>query len=469
MTHHPIALFLGIALTGSLVQAVACDLAPTQSLAPDPAEGDITFGVVAMNGGRLVAGAARDDSAASNAGALHFYRKEGDQWVFDVRLAGPQSQAGDMLGIRVDLHGDVAAGTPNVDGRPVSVFRHDGTGWAGEAAIFPPADALPNDNFGVDVAVHGDLLVIGAHAWWTWGAREGAAYVYRHQDGQWLYEARLTASDGAGGNIFGMAVETDGTRILVGAPQTQYDNRVGAAYVFRQEAGIWIQEARLTASDPRADNEFGSSVVIEGDTLAVGAQHHSEMGQAAGAAYVFRLGQSGWQQEAKLLNSDLSAGDVFGVNLALSGDWLAVAAQQQDTAVTDDGAIYLFKREAGHWSQQARMLATDPLPVEALGGYGVAMDGNEVAAGAQPAGNAGRVLVFDFRDGDLDGVPDGCETTVGGSVTGLDSRMATCRNDTTGQTVSFRLQGGTAWDCQAQGLLIQPGDHIRTGVSGMAK
>ncbi len=457
-------------IAGAALQAQACDLTQVQTLAPNPAEGDISFGVVAMSGGWLVAGAARDDTVGSNAGAVHFYRKEGGAWVYDSRLAGSQARPGDMVGVRVDVDGSVAVANSNVDGRPVYVFRHDGTAWREEAVLFPPPEVQANDNFGVDVAVKGDLLVIGAHAWWTYGGRPGAAYVYRHEAGNWRYEARLAASNSQAGNVFGMAVETDGERIVVGAPQAQFDDRYGAAYVFRQEEGEWVEEALLAAADQRRNNEFGFSVAIDGDRVAVGAARDSEAGQDAGATYVFRRSNTVWNQEAKLLSGDLSAVDVFGVNVALAGDWLAAAAQQQDMSVTDDGAVYLFHREGGTWSQVARLFAADPLPVEALGGYGVAMAGTEVAAGAQPAaGNSGRVLVFDFRDSDQDGVPDGCETVVGGSVTGLDGRTATCRNETTGQMFTFRLEGATAWDCEARGLKVQPGDRIRTGVSGVAR
>ena len=116
------------------------------------------------------------------------------------------------------------------------------------------------------------------------------------------------------------------------------------------------QEAKLTASDPAADDRFGYSVAADGDTAVAGAWGD---GSQAGSAYVFTRGESGgWSQKAKLTASDAAAGDYFGFSVAADGD-TAVAGAWGDGSQA--GSAYVFTRgESGGWSQKAKLTASDP-------------------------------------------------------------------------------------------------------------
>ena len=86
--------------------------------------------------------------------------------------------------------------------------------------------------------------------------------------------AKLIASDGAAGSEFGSSVAISGSTMVIGAPRATVGTGAdqGAAYVFTWSGTAWIQAARLTASDGEEDNCFGSSVSIDGGTIAVGAE-----------------------------------------------------------------------------------------------------------------------------------------------------------------------------------------------------
>ena len=129
--------------------------------------------------------------------------------------------------------------------------------------------------------------------------------------------AKLTASDGAVSDEFGRSVSVDGDTMVVGAYRDD-DNgfQSGSAYVFvRPSGGDWSeasQVAKLTASDGAADDEFGISVSVDGDTVVVGANGHDDSGSDSGSAYVFVKPLTGWAdatETAKLTASDGAVSD----------------------------------------------------------------------------------------------------------------------------------------------------------------
>ena len=137
-------------------------------------------------------------------------------------------------------------------------------------AILTASDAAVGDNFGNSVAIAGDTIVVGA-CYKSSGT--GAVYVFLTTDGGATYDqvAKLTADDGAEWDYFGWSVAIAGGTIVVGAYSK--DSYRGAVYVFRTSDGgaTYGQVAKLTASDAATDDNFGISVAIDGGTVVVGA------------------------------------------------------------------------------------------------------------------------------------------------------------------------------------------------------
>ncbi len=147
----------------------------------------------------------------------------------------------------------------------------------------------------------------------------------------------------------------------------------------------FAQQAYIKASNTEADDRFGFSVALSGDTLAVGTRFEASAATGidgdqsnnsadeAGAVYLFtRDGAGVWSQQAYLKASNTDAFDQFGVSVALSGDTLAVGGYLDDSAATgidadqsnnnarNSGAVYVFTRDgAGVWSQQAYLKASN--------------------------------------------------------------------------------------------------------------
>ena len=183
-------------------------------------------------------------------------------------------------------------------------------------------------------------------------------------------DAKLTASDGAAGDQFGFSSSTSRDIILVGAPRDGDDgDKSGSAYVFELDDDGQIQETKLKAGDAEAGDEFGTRVSISGNILVVGARRDDNVnGTRAGAAYVFKRHGRDWRQEAKLIASDGAAGDRFGQFVSISGDTAVVGAPRHDSAsVSNSGAAYVFELDDDGADEVQKLTADVPAEHEQFG------------------------------------------------------------------------------------------------------
>ena len=101
---------------------------------------------------------------------------------------------------------------------------------------------------------------------------------------------KLTASDAAAGDQFGLSVSLSGDRALVGVfLDDDNGSNSGSAYVFDLSGGTWTQTQKLTASDAAADDDFGFSVSLSGDRALIGAFGDDDNGSNSGSTYVSDL------------------------------------------------------------------------------------------------------------------------------------------------------------------------------------
>ncbi len=194
----------------------------------------------------------------------------------------------------------------------------------------------------------------------------------------WSEQQRITASDGAEGDLFGDAVSIDGDYAIAGAYGT--GSSQGSAYIFQRSGSSWSQVAKLTASDAAADDEFASSVSISGDTVIVGA---SERATGAGAAYIFEKPVGGWAdatETAKLAASGAVTGDYFGWSVSISGDTAIVGALGR---ASHTGAAYIFEKPVGGWvgaTETAMLTASDAVSWDRFG-LSVSISGDTAIVG----------------------------------------------------------------------------------------
>lgn len=280
------------------------------------------------------------------------------------------------------------------------------------------SDGDVDDQFGTCVSVSGDHFVVGVRYDDDAGQGSGSAYVFRLDDGGtpsdptddlWMEQAKLTASDAAVLAQFGTSVSIRGDRCVVGAPAGPVDARgPGAAYVYRRDENgtplnpgddLWVQEAKLTASDGAEDDQFGKSVAIWGDRIVVGAVTDDHSGAASGSAYVFQRQDNGtsvdasediWVEVAKLTASDAALGDVFGASVSISGGWVVVGAWGDGDGGSRSGSVYVFGHDDGgtpgdlgddDWTEAVKLTASDAAEQD-LFGWSVSNDKELIVVGA---------------------------------------------------------------------------------------
>lgn len=239
---------------------------------------------------------------------------------------------------------------------------------------------------GTSVAIDGTTAVVGAP--WSGFGQGGTATVYVQSAGLWSAQATLVANDGANGNEFGTSVALDGNTIAVGAAVASVNSQIGAGavYVFTRAGSTWTLQQKLIASDVLQNAQFGQSVTISGDTLAVGAPNQNLLPNypGAGATYVFTRTGGAWSQQARLVPGGNMYGARSGSAVALEGDSLLIGARtwtQQSPLVLSPGAVFEFARVGSTWTEVAGLYALDPTQSKHLGSS-ISLDGNRALVGA---------------------------------------------------------------------------------------
>ncbi len=256
-----------------------------------------------------------------------------------------------------------------------------------EVAKLLANNGAARDYFGNSVALDGDTVLIGAWGDQDNGDDSGSAYVFTRSGSSWTEQAKLTAIEGAALDLFGNSVALFGDTALIGAwgDHDNGNNDSGSAYVFTRSGSSWTELAKLTASDGAADDWFGISVALDGDTAVVGAEQGRQgVFPISGAAYVFTRSGGSWTEQAKLLASDGTFGDGFGRSVALSGDTLVIGALERwDGGGYPDlnGSAYIFTGSGSSWREQAKLTASDGVEGDNFG-ISVALGGDTAVIGA---------------------------------------------------------------------------------------
>ena len=218
-------------------------------------------------------------------------------WNEEQKLTASDAAAGDRFGFYVSLSGDTAViGATEDDNTSGAayMFERDSTGYWREQQKLTASDRASGDGFGWGLSISGDTAVIGSSHDDDNGDRSGSAYVFvRDGAGIWREQQKLTASNGADSDRFGVAISISGDKVLIGADQDANGGN-GSAYLFaRDGSGVWQEQKIFTASDGAANDSFGWSVSLSGYTAMVGAFKDDDNGFESGSVYVFGTGDPG--------------------------------------------------------------------------------------------------------------------------------------------------------------------------------
>ena len=321
--------------------------------------------------------------------AFAFRRSEAGHWLPTGVLEVSPALVTQDIGVAV-----AAGSTTAVLGAPSSPEFFDGRAHVFELAgnwqqvqTLSGSQGSLGDEFAKALALDGDRLLVGAPSTDTLWVDGGAAYLFeRGLEGTWQ-ETEVFSIDGPSVNSkFGAALDLDGDRLVIAAPGFAY-NRVE---VWAHIDGAWTREALLTEPDGDLNAKYGASVALSGDRLVVGAPlsdgPQGEFWQGRVLIYERSL-DGNWTLEATLRPSHPTSSDQFGTSVDLFGERLAVGAPYADTFEDNCGAVSLFHLDGGEWVEGEQLLGPC--------GDGENRFGNSVALSADALLTGGKGPLFD--------------------------------------------------------------------------
>lgn len=196
---------------------------------------------------------------------------------------------------------------------------------------------------------------------------------------EFIEETKLMASDGITNGWFGSSVAVDGNTAVIGANQDDdlgIDS--GSAYVFIWDGTSWVEQQKLTASDGAAGDNFGSEVAMNGDFIIIGSYRDDD---STGSAYVFMWDGTSWIEQQKLTASDRDVGDYFGASIEVDGNIIIIGAWRDDDLGSSSGSAYVFMWDGTTWVEQPKLTASDGIARDYFGSS-VAVDSDIIVIGA---------------------------------------------------------------------------------------
>jgi hypothetical protein len=419
---------------------------------------------VAISGNYAIVGAFQEDSDANglnnvfDAGAAYILFNNAGSWVQIKKITAPVRALGDVFGISVAINGDYAVVGAFHESHDASesnfvqnagsayIFKKDegGTDNWGQVRKITASTRSEVDQFGTSVSVSGEYIIVGAFNEdedpdeLSTLSDAGSAYVFKRDAGgteNWGQIKKICAGIRGADDWFGVSVSISGSYAIVGAYREDEDaleaNTVsgsGSAYVFKKDEGgtdNWGQVKKITAAIRASNDNFGSSVSIDGDYIIVGAPSESEDASeanslnSAGAAYIFKKDQGGtdnWGQLTKLVPAIRATDDFFGFSVSISGS-LAISGalgESEDASEANTlnraGGAYIFRKNQNGpdtWGQEQKIVATSRASDDEFG-VSVSVSGafaivgaryeDEDALDANTISNAGAAYIFETDD-----------------------------------------------------------------------
>ncbi|MGE0084686.1 MAG: tandem-95 repeat protein [Desulfococcaceae bacterium] len=334
----------------------------------DGQSGDKFGSAVSVSGNYIIVGAPEADVTASNTGSVYIFGREGAEWLDLAKISASDATASDNFGTSVAISDSFAvAGVPydddnGDDSGSVLIYKKPASGWGVWASLnsserlalrtkLRGTGSVGGDLFGSSVAISGDRLIIGMpgddySVSGTFYTNVGSVYIYHYDGSVWTEETHfnIQSATDANSNIstfnFGRSVSIYGDYAIMGGK--------GKAFVSHYDGSAWSALTPLNADNRTAIN-YGVSVSITNAYAIVGADADNS---GKGAAYVYKLNGSAWEEQTALkqvqpADDNEVIGDLFGFSVGISGELTVVGDPGMDihdsvtdTWISDTGGAY---------------------------------------------------------------------------------------------------------------------------------
>ena len=304
-------------------------------------------------------------------------------------------EEGDLFGFIVDIDGDdllfSAAGSDDLKENFGAIFhyRYDGSEWQLNQKILPTIAEIENSSsMGSWCSISGDWIAASIRR----DDLVRSVVFYKRENNEWIRHSKITNNVEEG--FFGWQIKLDGNQVIIGSINDFNDDgiRTGAAYIYDYNpiADEWQQAAKLAPEDLEFGDLFGGAVYMKDGLAAVASRNDNDNGANSGAVYIFEKDEGVWTQAAKITPDDGMPDDRFGYRIDGDDNKLIISGYGSNN---ETGAAYIYRFD-NEWVQEARLDSED-LSEGDWFGSSIVLDGDRAIIGARHhTGNADRSGAF---------------------------------------------------------------------------
>lgn len=332
---------------------------------------------IAVDLDTLVLGCASEDTAlgVASGAAYIFERHQGgaNNWGLVKQLLGSNTGSSDTFGFSVDVHRNlivVGATDARVAGKRAGLaylYSRDQGGlgnWGEVATLSSPDTKSDDDNYGYDIKIQDDLVVVGAP---VANLFRGSAYLFLKDKGglnAWGYDRRLDAISPGNFSGFGGRIAISGETLVVSAPfSNTAGNQAGSASVFALNQGgadNWGAVKEIVASNSVGTAGFSHGAAVTDENILLGAPFRAD----GGLGYLYSRNQGGvdaWGEVERFTSPDIDPGDKSNFMTILKDNILLTTSIEDDDNGNNSGSAYIFEREGNAWPNEAKLNAIDTI------------------------------------------------------------------------------------------------------------
>lgn len=377
----------------------------------------------AIDGDLAVVGAPEARVGSFQYGAIYIYRKTNGIWQAEEKLTSPITSQGYFGYSPVIQDNKIFVGAPE-RGQAFEI-SHNGSGWIISETISrnPPFGA--NNGFGRDLDISNNVLAVGAFA----DNSQGAVDMFRFDGSDWQFEQTLTSPTPTQNAKFGISVALHNNLLIVGAPNGfTNDVQTGVAHIYEYLNGTWVHQSTLIPNDLHALDKYGTDVTIYGNFAIVGAPDHNATGDDGddGAAYVFKMENGAWIFHQKISSPTVGGFTALGKSVSASGNFLAVGDNEGNLA-------RIYRLVKGTYVEASVLKPGISTPGSHGFGIGVSLKDSKLVVSptfdfdllpfdGNPIYSPGAAYIFEL-DSDQDGLLNDEEHVLGTNISNADSDM----------------------------------------------
>ncbi|MEH0021036.1 MAG: cohesin domain-containing protein [Desulfobacter sp.] len=296
-----------------------------------------------------------DYIAAAAFGGPYIFKQQGDTWINQTMLLTTDGAFAENYLTSISIDGEYlivgVSGTDFIGTNAGSayIFKRDGDTWT-EQAKLTAFDGFAYDYFGASVSISGNYAVVGApndddnRGDWQGDHPQdfnsGSAYVFKREGDTWRHHGKLTPSDVAESDFAASTASIDGDYVVIGSSRHKNGSvESGASWIFKQEDGVWIEYARLTATNWN-EVRFGNDVAIDGNYILSGAPWSGVNGEHSGSAYFHKFKESPLALSVDPENQSPAVGETVCIDINVTDAHKLYSAQFD---LTYDPSIFEFQ------------------------------------------------------------------------------------------------------------------------------